>query len=309
MQQIRSLENFYLKTSCATIGSFDGVHLGHQMIIRHLADKSRSIGAPSVVLTFSPHPAVLLQNIENQFYLTTEEEKADILEKMGMNFLIILTFNQLLASQSAHDFMEYISSHLGLHQLVIGDNFTLGRNRQGNFQLLKQLGEKLGYSIKTATTVTIFEEKISSSYIRQLLKQGSVARAAKLLGRWYSINGRVIHGDRRGYKLGIPTANLDFPHDKVLPSIGVYAAKAYIANNYIPAVVNIGLRPTFYDNQLIPHLEAHLLDFNQDLYGSTIKLEFIQYLRPERKFSSVQALLEQIHKDIKEANRVLSNAT
>jgi len=306
MQHYRSLEELSLPDSWLTIGVFDGVHLGHREILRNLIEGARASETPTVVLTFWPHPVVVLGKRDKVKCLTTPEERAGLLGELGIDMVVTQPFTSELANLSADAFMRKVSQHLGLSMLWIGYDFALGRGRDGNAQRLTEIGQDLGYQVRTMEPVTNSGEVLSSSMIREQVRSGQVTRAAKSLGRWYALSGPVVHGDGRGKKINIPTANIAYLHDKVIPANGVYATWAWVGGERFPAATNIGINPTFTPDKQTPNVEAHLLDFDQDLYDQEIKLEFVERLRDELKFSNVEALLEQIHADIARTREILN---
>lgn len=302
----RSLEDVSLKNSWLTIGVFDGVHRGHQEIIKDLTAGAHQAGAPAVVLTFWPHPAVVLGKRNDLKCLTTPDERAELLGNLGVDAVVTQPFTTELASLSALDFMRLVSEHLGLRSLWIGYDFALGHNREGNLPRLTEIGESLGYSTQAIGPVRNGEDVISSSMIRERILSGKIRAATSALGRYYALSGPVIHGDGRGRKINIPTANIDYPKNKAIPPNGVYACWARVGDEKYPAAINIGINPTFTPDKKTSNVEAHILDFNRDLYGQELKLEFVEYLREELKFSSVEALLEKIHADIGKTRKILS---
>ena len=305
MQHHRSLDDLKLSRAWTTIGSFDGVHRGHQVILNHLVKGAHSTDAPSVVVTFYPHPAVVLRDLQDPFYLSTPDERAELLADFGIDHVITLPFSHEMAKLSAEDFMVLLQDHLGLARLVVGDNFALGRGRNGDIHTLRHLGEGLGYEVDVIPPALLNDQIISSTRIRELVSTAQVSDAAALLGRWYRVSGKVVHGDGRGRLIGIPTANVSFWQEQIVPARGVYACLAWINKKAVPAVTNIGLRPTFEVNNLVSRIETHLLDFNEDLYDMELRLDFIKFLRPEKRFPSVDALVEQIHIDIQNAREVM----
>jgi riboflavin kinase/FMN adenylyltransferase len=258
------------------------------------------------VVTFFPHPVVLLRGLQNPYYLTTPEERAELLGRAGIDTVVTLEFDQALAALSARDFMALLVRHLGLRRLWAGSNFALGRGREGNLPALDALGQEMGYRVNVVKPVAAGEQPVSSSLVRALLAEGQVSAAARQLGRCYAVHGPVVHGDGRGHTIGIPTANIEVWAQKILPANGVYACWALVDGARLPAVTNIGLRPTFESMSPLPRVETHLLSFGQDLYGQTIGLEFVEHLRPEQRFASIQALIDQIHADIERAREVLA---
>jgi len=300
------LQDLSIQDAWLTIGSFDGVHLGHQQIIRQLTAGAHAAGAPVVVLTFFPHPSVVLRGKENPFYLTMPEEKADILYAMGVDYVVIYPFDRQVASIEAQAFIEMLKHHLGFSQLWVGYDFALGRNREGNVPRLKQLGEEYAYRLQVVDPFKIGGEVVSSSRIRRALEQGQVNTASELLGRRYRLCGMVMEGDGRGKQIGIPTANLEIALERAVPGAGVYACQVIRKGTVYPAVTNIGVRPTFEKDPVPPRVETHILDFSQDLYGEQIELEFVAHLRDEQRFDSVEALVSQIHRDIAVGRQILS---
>jgi riboflavin kinase/FMN adenylyltransferase len=305
MQQYASLVELHAPETWLTIGSFDGVHRGHQEILKNLVNGAHAAGALAVVLTFYPHPAVVLRGQSGPFYLCTPEERTRLLGELGADVVITLPFTRDLANISAPDFVADLKQKLHMVQLWVGFNFTLGRNREGDVPTLKRLGDLMGYKLEVISPIEIDGEIVSSSQIRGLLAQGNVARAAEMLGRFYTVEGNVVPGDARGRQLGIPTANLSLWPEWMLPENGVYAGWAMVAGEPHAAVINIGLRPTFEASPVPIRLEAHLLDFNQDLYGRIVRIEFVERLRNEQRFPSVDALLAQIQEDIRSARGIL----
>ena len=305
MQHYRSLEEVTLQNSWLTIGVFDGVHRGHQEILAKLTAGAHQNSAPAVVLTFWPHPGVVLGKRQHLKCLTTPDERAELLGGLGVDVVVTQPFTLDFANQTAFDFMRLASGHLGLRSLWIGYDFALGRNREGNFDRLTEIGEELGYSVQAIGPIKNGTDVLSSSLIRQRIRAGEVGHAAENLGRYYTVSGLVVHGDGRGRKINIPTANIDYPKDKVIPAFGVYATWAWISGQRYPAATNIGINPTFTPDKETPNVEAHILDFDRDLYGQEVKLEFVTRLRDEMKFDGVEALLKQIHADIGKTREIL----
>ncbi len=308
MQQFHPLESYHLNSSWITVGSFDGVHRGHQALVRELVEGAQFAGVPAVAVTFFPHPAVVLRNLQGPYYLTNPEERAELLAALGVDYVITLPFNRALASLSAMEFMQRLKTHLGLRALLIGPNFTLGRNREGNVNRLEEIGKELGYRVTVVGPITEDGQVVSSSEVRQALQAGNVSRAAELLGRRYSIPGTVVHGDARGRSIGLPTANLEVWPQRILPANGVYATWVLLDGERMPAVTNVGVRPTFENQPATPQVEAHLLDFNRDLYHQEIQVEFVEYLRPEEWFPSADAMMEVVKKDIERSREVFAHA-
>jgi riboflavin kinase/FMN adenylyltransferase len=306
MQHLFSLVDIHLQGIWLTIGSFDGVHLGHQEIISKLTAEAHSNGALAVVLTFYPHPAIVVRERDFPFYLTTPEEKAELIENLGVDILITHPFDKKIASTPAKEFMRLLHLHLGMKHLRVGYDFALGRNREGNVSKLAEYGKELGYTIEVTDAFKLDNQIVSSSRIRFLLGVGQVEEAAKLLNRNYSISGTVILGDQRGRTIGFPTANLDIWKMRTIPAAGVYACLAKVNGITLNAVANIGVRPTFENTPVPPRVEAHLLDFQGNIYGDKVTLEFITRLRDEQRFSSVEDLVNQIERDVRVARQILA---
>ncbi len=299
MLHYHSLTEASLQGARLTVGVYDGVHRGHQEILRRV-----TAGSPSVVLTFHPHPASVLGGQEIKC-LTTPDERADLLAAQDVDVVITEPFTRDLASVSAYEFMSRLKRHLGLEHLFIGYDFALGKGREGNAARLSEIGRELGYTVEVVPAVGDESGVISSTEIRKLVSRGDMAEAALLLGHPYQIGGPVIHGDHRGRTIGFPTANIDYPLQKVLPSNGIYACWAWLGSERFAAAINVGLRPTVHDDQTVPNVEAYLLDFDREIYGQHLKLDFVARLRDELKFPSLDALIEQMHRDVAQARDIL----
>lgn len=306
MTHFSSLDNLSLKDAWLTVGVFDGVHLGHRALLRRLLNGAHAAGSPAVVMTFDPHPAVVLGSRTEFQYLTPPAERAALLAGLGVDVVITQTFDRAFAAQTAEEFMRLAARTLGLRCLVIGYDTALGRGREGDAARLTEIGKALGYTVEVVEAVQQEGRIISSSAIRQQVRQGAVAEAAKSLGRWHSVSGPVVHGDGRGRHINIPTANIQVAPEKLIPANGIYAAWAWVAGERFAAATNIGVNPTFTPDKTAPTVEAHLLDFNRDLYGQEVKLEFVARLRDEMKFPSVEALLGQIQADIARVRETLA---
>jgi riboflavin kinase / FMN adenylyltransferase len=304
MPHITSLDGLYLQDAWLTIGVFDGIHRGHQEIIRQLTAGARQNGAPAVLLSFSPHPAVFFGAKELKC-LTPPEERAELILGLGVEHVITQTFDKKVANQTAEEYMALMKRHLGLKKLLVGHDFALGKGRAGNYEKLTEIGQELGFEVARVEAVRFEAGIVSSSVIRQQLAEGDVAGAAAKLGRFYTVSGPVNPGDGRGRTIGIPTANVEAPADKALPANGVYACFAWVDGQKHQAVTNVGVRPTFASAEPVQRVEAHLLDAYADYYGKTMRLEFVERLRGEQKFPSVEALVAQIHADIEQARTFL----
>ncbi|MGE5252286.1 MAG: bifunctional riboflavin kinase/FAD synthetase [Bacteroidota bacterium] len=304
MQHYHALDEISLRGAWLTIGVFDGVHRGHREILKRLTTGAHEAGAPAVVLTFSPHPATVLTGQVIKC-LTTDAERADLLAELSVDVVITEPFTRALSTVSAADFMQRLVDRLGLDHLLIGYDFALGRGREGNAPRLAEIGRGLGYTVDVVPGVSDEGGVISSTAIRKLVAGGDVKDAAELLGRPYCLSGPVIHGDHRGRRIGFPTANIEYPPEKVLPSNGIYACWACVGTERYAAAVNIGLRPTISDTQTVPNLEAYLLDFDRKIYGETVSLDFAARLRDELKFSSLEALKAQMWRDVAATREML----
>lgn len=307
MQHFLSLDEANIPATWLTIGSFDGVHRGHLAILNQLISQAHAAGYPAAVLTFFPHPVAILQNRQEPFYLTTPEKRAELLGDSGVDIVITHPFNREVANLTAQEFMSIVQDHLHPQHLLVGYDFALGRGREGNPSRLRELGDQLGYTLDIFHPVQLEGEIVSSSQIRSALIQGDVSKAGRLLGRAFQLSGEIIHGDGRGRLLGIPTANLDVWKWQILPKAGVYACRAIISGNTFKAVTNVGVRPTFENQPVLPRVETYILDFRQDLYGQMVSLDFIEWLRNEQRFPDVAALINQINLDILQARKKLDH--
>ena len=304
MEHYRSLEEVNLQNSWLTVGVFDGVHRGHQKIIKKLTTGAHADDASAVVLTFDPHPASVLSGQEIKC-LTLPDERADFFEKLGVDIVITQHFTRELSTVTAYDFMSRLKQHLGLKHLLIGYDFALGKGREGNATRLTAIGSELDYSVEVVSALSDESGVISSTEIRKLIEVGNIVEAARLLGHPYSLHGPVIHGDGRGRTIDVPTANIAYSHEKMIPAKGIYACWAYLRGDKYHAAINIGTNPTFTPDKQTPNVEAHVLDFYDEIYGEDVRLEFVARLRDELRFNSVESLLEQIWKDIKDTKRIL----
>ena len=289
----------------ATIGNFDGVHLGHQMIINNLARHGRMLGLPVVVILFEPHPLEYFKQAEAPPRLTRLREKVTQLKSLPVDFVLVLRFTQQLANLEPEAFVhDYLVDGLAVRLLLVGDDFRFGKNRRGNFKQLKLLADDFGFKVIDSQTLLSDGQRISSTAIRHALQAGDLGKARQLLGRAYSVCGRVIHGDGRGRQLGFPTANMQLFRKKT-PLNGVFAVSAAgIRAEPVPGVANVGTRPTVDGRQTVL-LEVHLFDFDQDLYGRQIEIVFHHRLREERKFASLQELTAQIQNDVEQARQCM----
>lgn len=318
MIHTHSLDDLTLQNAWLTIGIFDGVHRGHREILQPLVTGAHQAGEPAVVVTFTPHPAVVLGGKTDFKCLTTPDELLILLDSLGVDAVITQTFSREFSDQTAEEFMRHVARSLGLRRLFIGYDTALGRGREGNAARLTEIGKELGYTVQAIPPLSDEKGVISSTRIRQSISAGDVSAAAGDLGRYYDLTGPVIHGDGRGHKIFIPTANIQVPAGKIIPANGIYACWAWLEGSNRgsgegsgegkkhPAATNVGVRPTFTPDLPAPAVEAHILDINRDLYGQKIRMEFVEYLRPEEKYSSVEALVEQIHADIELTRGILA---
>lgn len=287
-----------LKYPVMTIGVFDGVHLGHQTILRRLAERTRERQGTSLLLTFTPHPQKIISPPDAPALLLTSRQKETILREQDIDILVRLPFTRELSLRTPAEFAREVLANHGIREIHVGSNFRFGHGRSGDFRLLQSLGQNLGFEVYEVPQVCFRRIPISSTRVRALLKEGRVAFARRLLNRSYQISGIVVRGAARGVELGFPTANLD-AENELIPAHGVYAGRAYANGVAYVSVTNIGFRPTLHQQREgRPVVETHLLDFSGDLYGKFLKLDFCLRLRPERKFESVGALQKQIARDI-----------
>jgi riboflavin kinase/FMN adenylyltransferase len=294
-----------------TVGNFDGLHLGHRAIIDTVVERARNLGGEAVVYTFEPHPRKVLQPDRAPRLITSIEQRVELLEKAGIDVVIVEPFTPEFAKTPAEVFIrEILHEKIRPVELYVGYDFHFGRDREGSMQLLTEMGPKLGFSVTIIPEVTVGAGDVNSTRIRQMLSEGRVEQAFAMLGRSYTIRGRVVEGDRRGRDIGFPTANLD-PENEILPSSGVYAGRLRFLDDGDPpagveklAVTNVGVRPTFGDERRVI-AESHLIDFEGDIYGRRVELSFTHHLRDERRFSGVGALRKQIAKDVEEGRRRL----
>ncbi len=291
-------------SSVVAIGAFDGLHRGHLVLLREAQVMAKDLSASPLMLTFCPHPREVLQPQLGFKYLTLLEEKIEILSSLQYPGIVLLPFTSSLAELTPNIFVErYLVDLLKVKGVVVGYNFRFGRQRLGNAETLIRLGEKYNFMVKIVEPVIVDGVKVSSSLIRDLLVNGEIEKANWLLGRYYTIKGKVISGKGRGNLLGFPTANLEVSKKKLLPKEGVYVVWVYLEGKRYQGVFNIGKNPTFDEKEL--SLEVHILNFSENIYGKNLKIELVKYIRGEKKFPSVQALVEQIKKDCLIAKEIL----
>lgn len=288
------------------IGVFDGVHQGHQAVIARALGDAKRYGGSAVVVTFDPHPAKVLRPEKRPRLLTSTLHKRQLMAALGVEWLLVVNFTKAFAGMPPEDFVRQLHGACRpLREICVGHEWCFGRNRAGNLQLLQKLGAELGFAEVGVPAVKQGEEIVSSTLIRKAVEAGDLQRAAQLLGRAYSVLGTVVEGNRIGTGLGFPTANLA-AHNEQFPPNGVYAVEAVLGGVLRKGVVNIGVRPTVSgDGERL--LELHLFDFNRQIYGEGVEVFFRKFLRPERKFESLEALKAQIHSDAQEARRILAS--
>ncbi len=286
-----------------TIGVFDGVHLGHQHLIEYLKRQALVRDYLSGVVTFAKHPLQVLSPQTPLYNLTSLEERIRLLQKLGVEIIVPLSFTPELAELPASHFVALLKKHLKMRGLVVGPDFALGRGREGDVFYLHSLGKELGFTVDVVSPKIVDDESVRSTAIRQALSQGDIRKVSKFLGRPFSLSGRVIHGIERGKHLGFPTANLAVNLDQALPADGVYVTRAYLGNNAYSSVTNIGRRPTFGQGERT--VEVYLIDFKGGVYGEELKIELLERLRDERLFSDPEELKVQISKDVEQAREIL----
>lgn len=284
--------------SSLTIGVLDGVHLGHRALLSHLdPDLTRT------VVTFEPHPIEVLRPGTHPRLITTVDERSDLLRAVGVDEVVVLDLADI-KELTPEEFVEkYLVDRLDVGHVVVGSDFRFGKDRAGDVALLERMGESGGWSVDAIDLVHDGDVPVSSSRIRGLIETGDFTNATKMLGSHFTVTAEVVHGDKRGREIGFPTANMRPPARKVIPAIGVYACFATLGDETRPAAVNVGFRPTFDGKDLL--IEAFILDFDQEIYGETLRLHFVERLRPELKFDSVEALVDTMTDDVARARRIL----
>jgi riboflavin kinase/FMN adenylyltransferase len=295
------------KNAVITIGNFDGVHLGHQSLFHEVIEKAENIGGTSVAMTFEPHPIRVLKQNGHPPLITLYEQKIELIKNAGIDVLICVPFTPEFANISARSFVEdIIVNRIGTKAIVVGRDYTFGKKREGNIAMLRELAAEFDFEVIIPNWIKMADalpDRISSTGIRKFVMAGKLAEARKLLGRFYQISGTVVKGRNRGGKLlGFPTANINL-HDELCPKTGIYAVTVQFNGDRLKGVANIGYSPTFDDHILT--VEVHILDFDQDLYGKKIRVNFIQRIRDEIKFANIAELSEQIKKDIIKARTIL----
>ncbi len=309
MQVIKDLKEISrpFKNAVVTIGNFDGIHVGHQALFRQVIDKAESIGGTSVVLTFEPHPIRVL-NCDKHFPLITlYDQKVELIEATGVDTLICVSFSSEFATTPARTFVkDTLYDIIGMRSVIVGEDYSFGKGRRGNISLLREMGKSLGFEVIVSQWVELESRRVSSTEIRNLVRDGHVEEARNLLGRYYQVRGTVVVGrDRGGRLLGFPTANLRL-YDELCPKGGVYAVTVECGGTTYEGVANIGYSPTFENGEF--SVEVHVLGFDQQIYNLAIRVNFVQRLRGEKKFPGPEALAAQIKLDIEKAREILSSA-
>jgi len=290
-----------------TIGNFDGLHLGHQAMLARLQDVARARGLPSCVLSFEPHPREFFAPEQAPARLSSLREKAECLQQMGIDRLHVFRFDRAFSALTAEAFIEQVlGTTLQARYVLVGDDFRYGAKRAGDFALLEHLGRSLGFDAESLPTVEVAGERSSSTAVRQALAAGELEHAAHLLGRPYSISGRVVHGDKLGRDIGFPTANIQLKHNQP-PLLGIFAVEVCGLNGEpLPGVASLGRRPTVKGADAVPVLEVHLFDFKAEIYGRRVRVDFLHKLRDEEKYPDLDSLVAQIRRDVDNAKHFLA---
>ena len=285
--------------SVLTIGTFDGVHRGHRHIISRVAQEARDNGLQAGVLTFTTTPREVFQPDAPVFHLSSLDERITLLKEAGADYVVPVTFDRDLAGVGARDFAQKLVDDLSMRRLVVGPDFAMGRRREGTIPVLTEIGAELGFTVIPLDELQDDGQRIGSSVIRRLLiEDGNVAVANDMLARPYTLSGTVQEGHKRGKDLGFPTANISVPARRAVPADGIYVTRAHLGDRVLESVTNIGDNPTFHDQERM--IETFILDFDEDLYGQTISVEFLERLRGEVEFTTVEALVEQMHLDVQQ---------
>ena len=279
-----------------TLGVFDGLHLGHQRIMQTVVERARSIGAQPTAITFDPHPRAVLHPESAPPLLQTLDQRLANFEVLGIEQAIVIVFDKEFASNPAENFLrDIVHERLQAKEVYLGKGFAFGKGRAGNIELLRTMSTELGFVADEVPEVVLRGQRISSSKIRDLLSEGRVNLARRMLGRPYGIEGVIVRGDRRGHTIGFPTANLR-PHNRVIPKFGVYATATLVGGRWRRSITNVGVRPTF-GQDLEPSIESYIFDFDGDLYGDVLRVRFLHRIRDELRFNGIDELKAQIAKD------------
>lgn len=293
------------KDMALTIGVFDGVHLGHKKLLSKLKKEASKNDLMTGVITFSQHPQEVISPQTRLPNLTDLDQRRELLKNEGIDIVIILPFDAEMAKLSARQFITSLKKHLRLRSLVIGPDFALGKSREGDAAALRTLGQEMGFTVTVVPPMKINGEVVSSTAIRAALTKGDMEKAHRLFGRFFSLHGRIVRGEGRGAKLGFPTANISISPQQALTTDGIYATRAYIDGKVYKSATNIGTRPTFNGHHRT--VEVYIIDFKGDLYGKDLKIEIIERVRDEKKFSSIEELKKQMEEDVKRAVVILDS--
>jgi riboflavin kinase/FMN adenylyltransferase len=297
-----------IKNPVLTIGNFDGVHKGHMSLFDKVKEQAKKIDGTSVVMTFDPHPLKVMNSRSSPPIITPTGQKLELIARTGIDLIICIKFTLEFASITARDFIkDLLVERLGIKEIVVGYDYSFGYKREGNIELLRELGKQYKYKVHVVSPVMVDNILVSSTTIRKLIKEGKLSEAKLLLGRDYQISGTVIKGKNRGARLlGFPTANLKII-DELIRKNGVYAVKVILGDRTYPGVTNIGFNPTFHENTL--SIETHILDFSGDILGRTMRVDFIERLRDEKSFENLEQLARQISRDIANARDILTRSS
>jgi riboflavin kinase/FMN adenylyltransferase len=287
-----------------TIGVFDGVHAGHRYLLKQLQQRAAEKNLLSGVVTFNPHPQSVLHPHDQLAWLSSLNDRVTTFQQLGLHIVAVLTFTPKLAQLSARDFMPLLKKYLRMRGIMVGPDFALGRGGEGNINLLRALGDEMKFSVEVISPYRVNGEIVSSTLIRQALTQGDMKRVEELMGHHFYLTGKVVTSDKRGRVLGFPTANLDIKPQQALPDNGIYATITRVDGKQFLSATNIGTRPTFGKGKRM--LETHLLDYEGNLYGKEIRVEFVQKLRDEQRFLSSEELKTQIEKDVRTVKALLA---
>lgn len=288
------------------LGNFDGVHMGHRELIRETVNIAHELSCAPGIFTFFPHPLTILNPEQAPLTLLPVEEKINLLEKLGAEFILLAPFNREFAALPPKEFVKQVlCDKLGVSGVVVGYNYSFGCGGLGTPELLCELGKEFGFVVKVVSPVEVNNHPVSSTLIRELLLQGEVKKAAQYLGYSPFLKGKVIHGEKRGRQIGFPTANLELPEDIIVPANGVYAVSLKLQGEALTGVANIGVKPTFHRDNLQRNVEIFIFDFNRDIYDQQLEVAFIERIRGEKAFQGVNELLSQINLDTETARNIL----
>lgn len=294
------------RPSVLTIGSFDGVHRGHQYLVDSVIEAAKAQDAASIIVTLHPHPKIVLRPQSSLLLLSTLEERLDLIGQLGVDYVVVFPFTLEHSQIRARDFAKLLVDHLHMVELRCGPNFAFGYKREGTTQFLQEVGKEIGFVVTVVEPRQFEQGIISSTRVRELVAEGNVDTASTLLGRYPALRGVVVHGDHRGRLLGFPTANLNVPERKLIPANGIYAVRVRLGLEWFKGAANIGVRPQFGGGPRL--VEVYILDFDRDIYGQELEVHFVTRLRDEMKFSSVDALVQQMRQDVAKTREILDAA-